>query len=268
MDRELALPDGRNVSVWDGGDPDGEPVVFFHGCPDSRRAAHSGDEAARRAGVRLVAASRPGYSATDVPGPLTGAEHLAVADDTVTLAGLLGIDAFAVLGMSVGGPYALATAARHPERITAAGVVEAPAEVPRLVPPVHRDGLTPDQQAYYRSLAGLDAGRAGEQMRPEFEAWVTALDERDEEAVGCSDGYLRDAAISFRAWPFSVEDVRCPVFAWYGDGDDQYSIRNGQWIAEHTGARLVVREGNGHLATLVEHWDDMLVTLTRKPSTT
>ena len=102
------------------------------GCGWSRRA--------------VPATPRPTY-----PDRSTGKEHLAVADDTVALADLLGIDRFAVLGMSVGGPYALATAARHPDRVTAVGLVEAPAEVPRLDPPVHRDDLAPDAAARLRS---------------------------------------------------------------------------------------------------------------------
>ena len=99
----------------------GPAVLFFHGCPDTRLAARPGDDAARRLGVRLVAVSRPGYGQSDA----AASGHLSVADDTAAVADLLGIDRFAVLGMSVGGPYALACAARHPDRVTAAGVVAA-----------------------------------------------------------------------------------------------------------------------------------------------
>ena len=84
------------------------------------------------------------------------------------------------------------------------------------------------------------------------------------EAVGRSEGYLRDAAISFRAWPFDVADVRVPVHAWYGSADPNYSPRNGTWLAEHAGADLAIRDGATHLATLIDHWEDMLVTLTRR----
>ena len=300
-ERELTLPDGRRVSVREGGDPAGRPVMFFHGCPDSRRATVSGDAAARSAGVRLLAASRPGYSATDVPGPVHPGTHLDVADDAVAVADASGVATFAVLGMSVGGPYALATAARHPERVSAVGVVAAPAEVPRLHPPLHRDGLDPDEARFFVDLAVTDPAVAVERLRPDFEQWVAHLDPLDaddralaerwagslpdadralvarlgaaelaasaREAVGRTEGYLRDAAVSFRSWPFDIEDVVAPVHAWYGEDDPSYSVRNGEWIAERTRGTLVVRGRTTHLAALVEHWEDMLVALTREDGT-
>jgi hypothetical protein len=162
---------------------------------------------------------------------------------------------------------------------------------------VHRDGLDDEEATLYAGLAATDPVTAQEWMRPDFEQWVAGLDPADgndaalasrwlgilpdpdrglveklgtveiaaaaREAVGRSDGYLRDAAISFRAWPFDVRDVTAPVHAWFGDSDPSYSVRNGEWLVDHLGARLTIRRGSTHLATLVEHWDDMLVTLTR-----
>jgi pimeloyl-ACP methyl ester carboxylesterase len=288
------------VSIWDGGDPDGPAVVFFHGCPDSRRAAIPGHETALGLGVRLVAASRPGYSRSELAGgpdrPLSGREHLEVADDTAELMDLAGVDEFAVLGMSVGGPYAVATAARYADRVRAAGVVEAPGELPRLRPPVHRDGLDETAQAFFATLAAASAADAAELMSPEFEAYVAGIDPGDpddvavagrwtatlpaadaalvaprgdaevartaREAIGRSIGYLRDAAVSFRRWEFDAREVRCPVHAWYGTGDDTYSTRNGEWYADTFGATYVELAGASHLGALLEHWPELLTELT------
>jgi pimeloyl-ACP methyl ester carboxylesterase len=296
---ELRLRDGRLVSLWDGGDPGGPAVVFFHGCPDSRRAAMPAHETAAELGVRLVAASRPGYSRSELPGepgrPVSGREHLEVADDTAELMDLLGVDEFAVLGMSVGGPYAVATAARYADRVRAAGVVEAPADLPGLRPPVHRDGLDEGGQAFFASLAAASAVDAVELMRAEFEAYVAGIDPGDpddaavarrwtatlpatdaalvaprgdaevaraaREAIGRSIGYLRDAAVSFRGWEFDPREVRCPVHAWYGTGDDTYSTRNGEWYAETLGASYVELAGASHLGALLEHWPEILTAL-------
>src|SRR5665647_2526660 len=117
-DLTLNLPNGRPLSVWAGGDPDGVPVVYFHGTPSSRLQAASGHDAAVRQGVRLIAANRPGYGAApDAPTTL-----MSVAKDTLALVDALELNRFAVLGVSGGGPYALACGALAPERVAAVGV--------------------------------------------------------------------------------------------------------------------------------------------------
>ena len=68
-----------------------------------------------------MAFNRPGYDGSDA----APSDHLTVADDAVELADGLGLGRFAVLGMSIGGGYALACAARHPERVSAAAIVAA-----------------------------------------------------------------------------------------------------------------------------------------------
>jgi pimeloyl-ACP methyl ester carboxylesterase len=288
----LRLADGRRAQFWQGGVPAGAAVFFFHGCPDSRLAACSGESAARATGVRLVAVNRPGYGQSDPD----ESGHLSVADDTIAVADQLGIDRFAVLGMSLGGPYALACAARHPDRVAAVGVVAGPAITPELDPPWHRDDLSPDQQAFFQALSRRTIAQAIDVFRPDFEAYVASLapqdsddatltrrlieqlDPRDaelmtalpsadvaaaaREALASTDGYLRDAAVTFRRWEFRPEQVGCPTWLWYGELDANVSLRNARWLAEHIpGATLVVRERTSHLGTLLEHWDEILATL-------
>lgn len=287
---------------WDGGAPDGAAVVFLHGCPDTRHAAYAGDAAARRTGVRLIAINRPGYGESEA----YASTHESVAQDVVALADRLGVERFAVLGMSIGGPYALACAVHHPDRVTAVGVAAAPASVPELDPPYHRDDLDPPQQEFFARLARLPPDEAVEVMRPDFEAYVAQLnpadpddtalvrrflaqlDPRDAElltrpgpvvdgralgsdsAIAASvrealvnpDGYVRDAAISFRTWEFRPERIECPVHLWYGDLDANASIRNGHWLADRIPqATLVIREQTTHLAVLHENWEEILTAL-------
>ena len=287
---------------WDGGARDGVPVFFLHGCPDTRHAAYTGDAAARRTGVRLVAVNRPGYGESDAD----ASTHQSVADDLAFVADRLRIERFAVLGMSVGGPYALACAARHPERVTAVGVAAAPASVPELDPPYHRDDLDPSGQEFFARLARSTPDEAVDAMRADFEAYVaqlnpadpddaalarrflSELDPRDAElisrpgpvveerplgsqsAIAASirealvnpAGYLRDAAISFRAWDFRPEGIECPAFLWYGELDRNASVRNGHWLAERIPrATLAIREQTTHLAVLHENWEEILTAL-------
>jgi pimeloyl-ACP methyl ester carboxylesterase len=286
---ETALPDGRTLQWSEGGDPHGVPVFFHHGCPDTRRAAAHGYAAAAAAGVRLVAANRPGYGAS-TPAPPS---YRRVADDVVALADRLGVERFGVLGMSVGGTFALATAAHHPDRVTAGALVATPGEAPAMDPPFTRDDLDPPARAWYAALAAGTLEDNLETVRPGFldyrsgvapddpddaalaERWLAPLPEADRrllagrsagdlaadarEALGLPDGYLSDAALVFRAWEFDVADVRCPMTLWYGDRDPNAPPRNGRWLAGRLpAATLHVLPGLGHLESLLRSWPAVL----------
>jgi pimeloyl-ACP methyl ester carboxylesterase len=288
----VPLPDGRRLQVWHGGDPLGPVTFFLPGCPDSRLAAEPGAPAAAAAGVHLVAVNRPGYGRSD----RHASDHLSVADDVAAVADHLGADRYTVLGMSLGGGYALACGARSPDRVEAVAAVATPGPLPDLDEPWHRDDLADEQKAFLARLAACTVEEAMELMRPEFEDYVARVAPEDpddaavaarflgglppldaelvavrpassvaqqtREALGCHDGYLRDAAVAFRSWEFRLEDVRCPVSLWYGALDANAPARHGSWLAQRLPrARLEVLPEATHLATLLLHWDEILRSL-------
>jgi pimeloyl-ACP methyl ester carboxylesterase len=269
---ETVLPDGRTVQYWLGGADAGPAVLFFHGCPDTRWAARTGAAAAQDLGVRLLCVNRQGYGRSAVA-PST---HQSAVDDAFAVADELGIGEVAVLGMSVGGGYAAAAAVTHPERVTRLGVVAT------LAPPPHEPGesmtaamarLAPDFADY---VAGLDpadpddfalvarfvAGLPQQDAELLTSALSTAeLARSVREALARPDGYLRDAALTFRPWAFDVSSVRCPTWLWYGE-EDQRAMPGGEWLVERIpGARLVVRPGATHWASLAAWWPEVLSTL-------
>jgi len=82
------------------------------------------------------------------------------------------------------------------------------------------------------------------------------------EALAQHDGYLRDAALTFRRWDFDVAGVACPTTLYYGALDPQLSLDNGRWLAEHVpAARLVVSEDTAHLSTLHARWEEIFTWL-------
>lgn len=269
----LPLPDGRTAQLWRGGAGDGPVVLFFHGTPDTRWAARSGERAAREVGVRLLCVNRPGYGLSTPAASTYGS----VTEDAAAVLDVLGIDEVAVLGMSVGGGYAAAFAALHPARTSALGVV---ATLP---------------MAEARPAGSVED--AMERVRPEFEAWAAgvgvddpddaalarrwtgALPEQDallvgrlpqeevaaaaREALADHRGYLRDAALLVRPWGVDVTTVACPTRLWYG-GLDERALPGAAWFADRIPhAELVVRPGATHLATLLQHWEEILADLTR-----
>ena len=266
----VRLPDGRLLHVWEGGASHGHPVVFLHGCPDCRLAAVPGSSAASELGIRLISFSRPGYGSSDP----CESDHLTVADDIVALVDALGIDRFALIGMSVGGPYALACAARHPSRVTSVGMVAAPVPSarPELVSLTVDEGIEffrPDFEQYVARVAPADPDVLARALPLFPPADAVALADQPDELVAASiresltrtDGYLRDAAVTFTRWPFSLVDVTCPVHLFYGSLDPGAPPSFGHWYADHLAdTSLTVLDGTGHLGALLENWDAILRT--------
>jgi len=116
----LKLPDGRKLCYAEYGDPDGKPVILFHGNPNSRLLYGLIPDCPFRPGLHLIAPDRPGYGLSDFYAP--GHSIVDYPDDIIALADALGIDKFAVFGASGGGPSALACAWKIPERLTAVGL--------------------------------------------------------------------------------------------------------------------------------------------------
>lgn len=282
----VPLPDGRLLSVWTGGDPDGVPVVYFHGTPSSRLQAVSGHDAAARQGVRLIAANRPGYGAApDGPTSISS-----VAEDALALADGLGLSRFAVLGVSGGGPYALGCGVVAPERVAAVGVAVGIGPWRLIDPP----GTDPeDRKALELADAGdVDAAMAvfrrsaadeyasmlqlddeamldefirpiSEQERaiftPEMRA-VWAADLR--EALTSYDGYARDNLAWGGDWDIDLAAMRSPTWLWYGEEDRLVPAEHGRWLNERIAhSKLVIRSGCGHAGSIFLFWDDMLATL-------
>jgi pimeloyl-ACP methyl ester carboxylesterase len=149
---DLALGDGRTLRVYDTGTGDGtaERAVFWqHGTPSTGAPPEPLFAAAAERGIRWVSHDRPGYGGST---PHPSRDVTSVAADVASIADALGIDRFAVMGDSGGGPHALACAAVLPGRVLATVCVSGPA-------PFGAEGLdwfagmTPSGAAEYRAAA-------------------------------------------------------------------------------------------------------------------
>src|SRR5438552_3418192 len=114
-EHRLTTPDGRTLAVAEWGDPNGRPVITFHGTPGSRIGYWTLEpEIWARFGLRRFSFDRPGYGeSTRLPGR-TVAD---VVPDVVTIADAFGLRRFAISGGSGGGPHVLACAALIPGRV-------------------------------------------------------------------------------------------------------------------------------------------------------
>ena len=129
IDNVIQLPDTRRLAYAEYGDSNGTPVFLFHGLPGSRLSWGLLPGDPFPPGLRIIAPDRPGYGRSD---PKPGRTLLNWADDVSELADALEIESFAIVGVSGGGPGALACAWKMPERLTSVGVVScaAPTNAP------------------------------------------------------------------------------------------------------------------------------------------
>jgi pimeloyl-ACP methyl ester carboxylesterase len=146
------LRDGRSLEVADYGDPKGLPTLFFHGFIGSHYQAAAAHNAALCHGVRLVAVHRAGVGRSS---PLRRNVIADVIPDIEDLTHHLGIDRFAVFGISGGAPYALACLARLPQRVRGAVIVSGlgPVECPQALEAMRPDARLALRGGRYFPLA-------------------------------------------------------------------------------------------------------------------
>jgi pimeloyl-ACP methyl ester carboxylesterase len=274
------LSDGRALGYAEWGD--GAPVFGFHGTSLSR-LAHLGEEAPRAAGVRLILVDRPGYGLSDEQPERT---LLDWPRDIAELADGLGIDRFAVFGMSGGGPHAAACAFALGDRVSALGLVSSPAPVwdrpeLRFSAPLHRRPLIElaqrDPELVARRLledcrAELQRNGGGKGGGPEADRAVMAdpevrarLEAATRETIHRGpEGYARDLFLLYVSpWGFSPEQIEVPTHIWHGDADEAVSPRIAEFHKEAIpDSRLHMIPGAGHLL-LWSHAEEILSSLKR-----
>lgn len=289
----MTLSDGRRVDTYVGGDPNGPAVLVQHGMPQCRMVAAHVEDGACEAGVRLLALSRPGFGQSSWAEPSLAS----CGRDALEVAAALGADTFAVLGISFGGPFAAATAAADPERVTALGICVGigpwrilDADDPDLA--AELDILALDDQgrtdeavdAYRELVAGvfddLLAKETNEELMVAFDALVDpdstpAVDlssfppewrdrfARDiREALTTYDGIAHDNIAAGRDWDIDVTTIQQPTHLWYGADDDLLPIKHGRWWQAHTPhAQLNIRPETSHGGAYFVHSADMFRTL-------
>ena len=265
------LLDGSVLEYADLGAPDGVPVVYQPGSPSTAGCGALLDDSARRHGVRLISVSRPGYGASsNTPPTLTSVGHQVVA-----LADALGWSSFSTYGSSGGGPYALATAAVAPGRVTQVVVAAGPGPGDAASDPL--DVVTAEVAAFAEPLLTLDpdAFRAAMsanvppneryfESRP-AEATVFFADMR--RALDPPDGFVRDNVAWGGTWDIDLAAVTSPVDLLYGDADQMVPLANGERLAALLpDATFEVLPGAGHGDITFGLTDRVLALLAASPA--
>ncbi len=273
-EKSIKLSDGRALGFETLGDPDGSPLFFFHGTPGSRLVVAEDDLLAQIPGVRLILPERPGYGISD---PSPERTLLDWPGDVAQLADHLGLETFAVAGVSGGGPHALACAYRLAGRVSKTLLFSSPSPADfkgatrgmafgnriglflgRYTPWLLRS-LVRSNAAAFKKKPEMLLDALEKQVGPPDRALLakelvrTALirDVREAYRQG-SGGHEVDGplAMSGRGWGFDLRQISVPVFLWHGEEDTLVSINMARHLEREIPdctARIVA--GAAHLLT-------------------
>jgi pimeloyl-ACP methyl ester carboxylesterase len=248
------LPDGRRLAWSSGGPHDGVPVLYLHGAIGTPvRRTPELDALIDRLGIRYIAVDRPGFGRSD---PCPGRRIADFPADLERLADQLSLDRFAVVGVSAGGPYAIACARALPDRAVATAAVSSvsplcPPHAGRWMPAhlrfalramvrrpdlVARAGTRAMRLAERRPnaltrLASLGATPADRQLLSAAEGGTAAIESFIATAAGGVRGMIDDYLTCCAPWGFDLREVPGEVHLWHGEQDHFVPVAHARAVA-------------------------------------
>jgi len=283
----VVVREKRNLGFAEFGSENGRTILWFHGTPGARRQIPEDARVLAEANdLRIIGIDRPGigFSTPHLYGSI-----LDVVPDIEMVLDHLEVERFAVVGLSGGGPYALATAYAMPDRVKVAGILGGVAPnvgadsvagglvgyLARTRPalPWVRFPLSQLLRAVVACAApiGPQALELYARFSPEGDRIV--LHREEIKAMFLDDlmknsrrrlgAPLDDLILFLRPWGFSVRDIEVPVRWWHGDADNIVPFEHGSHVVSLIpDAQLYVRHGESHLGGLGAA-DEVIHTLLR-----
>lgn len=280
----MRLPDGRTLGYAEYGDRHGFPLFHFHGGNSSRLEGQWLAEAAAAHHIRLLAPDRPGFGLSD---PHPQRTFLSWSVDIAHVADALGIDRFAVMGLSGGAPHAAVVAHQLPERVTAAALVSglAPPHMPgqrkgmflplrlnflaaQYIPALNHWFLGRMSHSYANADAFLNMVKRGmpkpdqvlaEQQPLTIHQFSAAAVESHRQGI-CGD--FIEWQLYVHPWGFDLNEISRPVALWYGEVDNFVPVGMGHYLAgQILNSRLYIVPDGGHFSTINNYAGAILANL-------
>ena len=269
------LPDGRKLGYSDTGDQTLPPVFYLHGFPGSRLEASF----LTIEGARLIGIDRPGYGLSS---PRRRRKLADFPKDVAALADHLGIDKFAVMGVSGGGPYAAACAHWLPDRVVAAALVcpLGPPEAPGMSQgrlkmltnlarrPIARQALFGIGRAIVMDDKWMRRAAAYRARQPRADADKDLMKSDMSrlmlaswrEAIGSGvAGMSSDSRIYGSPWGWRISEIQVPTYLWHGHADTVVPSSIGRYYAARVpGIKATFTEDDGHFSIVLNFKDEII----------
>lgn len=250
----ITLTDGRKLGYAEWGDLSGLPVFTFTGA--NGRFVRLPDSVTQAQAIRMITVERPGFGLSTMQ---PNRRLLDWPDDIIQLAESLRIQKFAVMGVSQGGPYAIACACKIPERLTTVTLVSS-------VAPLQAPGVMESQGGLIklmlvlsyrmpfllRGLYGILGGMARRNPQGFMKRTLSNLPLTDQAILSRPDVmsvFVQDLPAAYsqgtepgvvdfmlvsNPWGFDLKDVRARnVFIWQGETDPNVTPAMARTLAEN-----------------------------------
>ena len=289
---EFVLSDGRKLGVAYYGARSGPAVFYLHGYPGCRLSGGAFfDEPGKKLGVRIIAVERPGLGNSS---PQPGRKLLDHANDIRELAEHLNLESYGIIGVSGGGPYALACAYSLPaEKLKTVSIIAGmgPIDVGLkgmswgnwfmfkglLYFPFLIRWLQGKMVAVLKTLSNEQIVElVTSRLSNTSSSWVSpdlktvsdpvflnmVLDFYREHYKQGVDGHMEDGRVLTSDWGFRLEDIRSniPIQLWYSKKDTNVPFRMGEAIAARLNTRpaFYANEDETHLNLVLKCSADAL----------
>ena len=286
--RYCPLPDGRRLAYAEWGDTAGVPVLYCHGFPGSRLEARLAHLAAKELGIRLIAPDRPGFGESS---PCPGRRLSDWPLDAAALMASLDIRRFHVVGVSGGGPYAMACAERLDGCIGRLSIICGLGELngkDRLegMNPLAATGIRFYQRwpgvahRVYARFIGPFMGRFPELI---FKVLIGTGNPADRVALAKpeirrsiaesfgeafrqgGDGPAQELGLFTRSWNIEPSRIRVPISLWHGEDDRTVPVAMGRrHAALLSDCCATFMPDEGHFSLIICNMPAMLADLAQR----
>ena len=286
MDSQIMiLKDGRRLGYAEYGVPNGTPIFYFHGFPGSRLEGAMIKTRLARLNLQFIVIDRPGMGLSDFQKKRS---ILDCPSDILELAEYLGLKKFSVLGVSGGGPYALACAYKiSSEKLTGCAIVASSGTYTLTTKGMSRKSKFLLFMARYfpwsiRILIWLTLSRNIKKKtwwENSFTDQSNSLPEPDKQVMNDlkikkaivkktleafqqgTKGLVHDFNLYSMSWGFKLSEIpsETKVFLFHGELDANIPVSIARFMSERIpNCETKFYQNEAHISTFINHFDEIM----------